>query len=212
MAKTPTPSEQHTREKLLAAASKVFAEKGFHGATVKQIADAAGCNVSLISYHFDGKEGLFKAILEGFGKERLAESEKILLPPVSVEDMRAKLSLWMNQFLLCHVQDDSVCSILHHGNIMEEEFLWDVFRGTFLKTFEAIVKFLEAAKKKGLVRKDVDPLIATVTLFGALKHIGSNQKLQKKLFHVSIADEKYRAQAIEQILGTLLHGISGSSL
>jgi len=70
-----------TRAKLLAAASKVFSRKGFSGATVKAIADEAGCNVSLISYHFDGKEGLFKTLFESFGKERLKDAEKILSPP-----------------------------------------------------------------------------------------------------------------------------------
>jgi TetR/AcrR family transcriptional regulator len=203
--------EQDTREKLLAAAAQVFAEKGYSGATVKAIADAAGVNVSLISYHFDGKEGLFKTLLEGFGRERLRDAEKILLPPESLEDVRAKLRLWMQQFLLCHVQDNSICSILHRENILEEEFLWDIFQGTFLKTFGAIIKFFEAAKKKGLVRKDIDPQIATVMLFGSLIHIGRNQKIQQKLFHVSIADEKYRAQAIEQFLGILLNGIGSNA-
>ncbi|MGZ3650175.1 MAG: TetR/AcrR family transcriptional regulator [Bdellovibrionota bacterium] len=211
MAKVPHDNEQDTRERLLAAAAQVFAKKGFSGATVKAIADEAGCNVSLISYHFQGKEGLFRALLEGFGQERLKDAEKILLPPENLEDMRAKLRLWMQQFLMCHVQDDSLCSILHRENILEEEFLWDIFQNTFLKTFAAITRFLEAAKKSGILRKDIDPAAATVMLFGSLIHIGRNQKIQKKLFHVSIADEKYRAQITEQFLGILLYGISGSA-
>src|SRR3712207_187483 len=108
----PVESEQHTRAKLLAAAAQIFAKKGYSGATVKEIADEAGVNVSLISYHFKGKEGLFRELVEGFGKERLRDSEKILTPPESLEDMRVKLRLWMEQFLHCQVHEDSVCSIL----------------------------------------------------------------------------------------------------
>ena len=111
MAKAPArqENEQDTREKLLDAAKFVFSKRGYDGATVKEIAEKAGCNVSLISYHFDGKEGLFRALLEGFGRERLRDAEKILLPAESLEDMRAKLHLWMQQFLLCHVQENAVC-------------------------------------------------------------------------------------------------------
>jgi AcrR family transcriptional regulator len=213
MAKSPRPTEteQDTREKLLASAAQVFAQRGYSGATVKEISEAAGVNVSLISYHFDGKEGLFKSLLERFGRERLHDAEKILLPPESLEDMRAKLRLWMQQFLLCHVQEVSICDILHRENILEEDFLWEVFQKTFLETFNAITRFFEAARKKNIVRKDADSLVATSMLFGSLIHLGRNQKLQKKLFHVSIADEKYRALAVDQMLGIFLNGVSGSS-
>lgn len=209
MAKTPhqPEAEQDTGEKLLAAAAQVFAKKGYGGATVKEIAELADCNVSLISYHFDGKEGLFKTLVEGFGRERLRDAEKILLPPENLEDMRAKLRLWMQQFLQCQVQDDSICNILNRENILDQDFLWDVFQNTFLKTFAAIIRFFEAARKSGLIRKDVDTQAATMMLFGSLIHVGRNQKIQKKIFHVSIAEEKYRAQVIEQFLSLLLNGI-----
>lgn len=211
MAKNPHhESEQDTREKLLSAAEQVFAKKGYGGATVKEIAEKAGCNISLISYHFDGKEGIFKTLIEKFGRERLHDSEKVLTAPDTLEDMRVKLRLWMQQFLLCQVQEDPVCGILHRENILEEEFLWEVFQGTFLKNFDAIVRFFEAARKNGVIRKDVDAMAATVMLFGSLIHIGRNQKIQKKLFQKSIADEKYRTQVIEQFLSILLNGISGS--
>ncbi len=202
---------QDTRQKLLQAAAQVFSQQGFSGATVKAIASKAGCNISLISYHFDGKEGLFRALLEGFGKERLRDAEKILSPPENLEDMRAKLRLWMQQFLLCHVKEDSVCSILHRENVMEHEFLWDIFQSTFLKAFEAMVKFFEAAKKRGIMRKEADPLSSASMLFGSLIHVGRNQKIQKKWLNTSIENEKYRDQVTEQFLQILLGGIAGSS-
>ncbi len=204
-------SEQHTRERLLEAASHVFSKKGYSGATVKAIAQEAGCNVSLISYHFDGKEGLFKALLESFGRERLKDAEKILSPPDNIADLRAKLRLWMEQFLLCQVQDDSICGILHRENILEEEFLWDIFQGTFLKTFEAMVKFFDSARKSGITRKEVDPVSTVTMMFGSLIHVGRNQKIQKKIMNTSIADEKYRAFVITQFVDILLNGISGSN-
>ncbi len=203
-------TEQDTKEKLLEAAAKVFSQRGFGGATVKEIAEEAGVNVSLISYHFNGKEGLFRAILENFGRERLRDAEKILSPPESMEDLKAKLRLWTQQFLSCHVEQDDVCSILHRENVCDQEFLWDIFEGTFLKQFEAIVKFFEAGRKKGILRKEVNALMATTMIFGSLIHIGRSQKIQQRWMNISIADEKYRAQVAEQILNVLFNGIAGS--
>ncbi len=209
--KPKAPEIEHdTKEKLLVAAAQIFSQRGFGGATVKEIADQAGVNVSLISYHFNGKEGLFRTILENFGRERLRDAEKILSPPENMQDLRAKLRLWTQQFLACHVDQDNVCSILHRENVCDQEFLWDIFEATFLKQFEAIVKFFEAGRKKGILRKDIDPLMATTMIFGSLIHIGRSQKIQQKWMNISIADEKYRSQVAEQILNVLFHGIAGS--
>ena len=48
-----------TREKLLEAAAAVFAETGYHGATVRQICARAGTNVALVNYYFGDKMGLY---------------------------------------------------------------------------------------------------------------------------------------------------------
>jgi AcrR family transcriptional regulator len=50
--------------RLVQAAAKVFGEKGLKGATVREIALAAGQNVAAIAYHFGGKEKLYAAVLE----------------------------------------------------------------------------------------------------------------------------------------------------
>jgi AcrR family transcriptional regulator len=54
-----------TKQKLINAAIKVFAEKGFRDATVRQIVKQAGtANVNAVNYYFGSKEQLYKQILE----------------------------------------------------------------------------------------------------------------------------------------------------
>lgn len=48
-----------SRRRLLEAAKDVFAEKGFAGARVQEIADRAGVNKQLITYYFGGKSGIY---------------------------------------------------------------------------------------------------------------------------------------------------------
>ena len=61
---TSIPKET-TQEKLIKAATKVFAEKGFRDATVRQICKQAGtANINAVNYYFGSKEQLYKQILE----------------------------------------------------------------------------------------------------------------------------------------------------
>jgi AcrR family transcriptional regulator len=52
------------RRRILAAAEKLFGERGYDGASVRQIALAADVPLALVNYHFGSKEGLYRAIFE----------------------------------------------------------------------------------------------------------------------------------------------------
>jgi len=51
------------RERLVEAAGEVFAEKGFHAATVREITKHAGVNIAAINYYFRDKDELYSAVL-----------------------------------------------------------------------------------------------------------------------------------------------------
>ncbi len=49
-----------TRSSLLAAAGRIFAEKGYHEATIAEISETAGANIAAVNYHFGDKETLYR--------------------------------------------------------------------------------------------------------------------------------------------------------
>jgi AcrR family transcriptional regulator len=51
-----------TRQRLLAAAGELFAKKGFHTATVRDICQRAGVNIAAVNYYFRSKEELYEAV------------------------------------------------------------------------------------------------------------------------------------------------------
>jgi len=60
------PNDQDVKIRLLQAAKRLFATQGYEGTSVRQICEAAGANVALVSYHFGGKENMFQALFETF--------------------------------------------------------------------------------------------------------------------------------------------------
>jgi AcrR family transcriptional regulator len=63
-----------TKQRILEVAGPIFAEKGFRGATVREICDRAGANLAAVNYHFGDKEQLYRASLRNAfqcGLERL---------------------------------------------------------------------------------------------------------------------------------------------
>jgi AcrR family transcriptional regulator len=60
----PVMSEKSTRDKILDAAEMLFAEEGLHAVSVRQIAAAAGVPTGLITYHFESKDGLYRAVFD----------------------------------------------------------------------------------------------------------------------------------------------------
>lgn len=54
---------KNAEQKIVEVATKLFARNGFEGASTRDICKEAGVNISLISYYFGGKEGLYKKIV-----------------------------------------------------------------------------------------------------------------------------------------------------
>ena len=70
-----------TRERLLQASTRLFADNGYRGASVRDICNLAGANPGAVSYHFGGKRQLYRAVLR-----RAAESLADLGPDTSEEN------------------------------------------------------------------------------------------------------------------------------
>jgi AcrR family transcriptional regulator len=66
-----TRRARSTRDRLLAAATQLFAERGFHGTTIRDIAERAKVNVAAGNYHYGSKKALYLEVLRAeFAKIR----------------------------------------------------------------------------------------------------------------------------------------------
>jgi AcrR family transcriptional regulator len=87
-----TRNPERTRERILSAALKEFAAKGFHGTRVDAIARRASINKRMLYHYFGDKENLFKAVLRHKIAERRAWSAKLPGDPAE------RLPFWFTMF------------------------------------------------------------------------------------------------------------------
>ncbi len=67
LAATSTPDKLDRKQAILLAAERLFAQKGYHAVTIRQIADEAGVPLALVGYYYGAKQELFHAIFEHWG-------------------------------------------------------------------------------------------------------------------------------------------------
>ncbi len=80
-----TPKSEATRKRILAAALRVFRERGFDAATMREIAAAAGMSLGAAYYYFDSKDALVMAFYQQSQQEMAPAIERILAESTSLE-------------------------------------------------------------------------------------------------------------------------------
>jgi AcrR family transcriptional regulator len=84
---TRPEAKQRTQDRLIAAAREVFLDRGFHAASVSEIADQAGYTTGAIYSNFGGKDELFLAMLDAELSERALAQRERLMEAASFEEM-----------------------------------------------------------------------------------------------------------------------------
>src|SRR5438270_13707534 len=85
-----------TRQRLLEAAEAGFARRGFHGASVEEIAREAGATTGAVYSNFAGKEDLFLALFEASTASQVGEYSEIFSAGTTLEEQaRGGADRWM---------------------------------------------------------------------------------------------------------------------
>jgi len=99
---------QDTRQRLMEAALLAFAEKGFDGASIREIAHSAKANPAMIAYHFGGKDGLYEAAMQWVCTDFSFRAQKVfdtvcpeLTVDTALEGIRAIVGNLFRSVVLC---------------------------------------------------------------------------------------------------------------
>jgi AcrR family transcriptional regulator len=90
--------EEQTRDRILRTAELLFAEKGFNGASVRELAASARVNIALIGYHFRSKEGLLSEVYRRHCEPMIEERLRGLNAALSLRG-RARVAAIIDAFI-----------------------------------------------------------------------------------------------------------------
>ncbi len=183
--------------KIIDAATKVFAKKGFYNAKVSEIAQEAGIADGTIYIYFKHKDDILISLFE----EKMQEVLDNMKQQISLESDPLKK---IEKFALVHlklIQDNKdIAEIIQVELRQSSKFMKNYHNIKFFEYLDLIGHIIQEGKEKGLIREDILPGIAKRAFFGALDEMSRFWVLSKK--------PKYDIEtASRQISGFFINGI-----
>jgi AcrR family transcriptional regulator len=159
-------NQEERRRTLLAAAVRVFARSGFHGARVGDVAAEAGVAHGLVYHYFTSKDELLETIFRDTWSALLAAMHEV---EQSDDPAREQLRKVAAIVLRTWTRDPDLVRVLVREVTRSPQLQREI--GEIRQAFEAIERIVAAGQARGELRDGLDPRLAAVVFYGALEEI-----------------------------------------
>ena len=177
---------ERTRERILEAALIEFGEHGFAGARISAIAGRAGVNEQLISYYFDGKEGLYRALQQRWQMTSAAASR----PELTLADVVAR-------FLRLNIDQRSFARLLAWDGLADTGSDSDAAEQD--PYFTEMVEDMRRRQRAGELADDLDPAYMLLMLFAAAFAPTVIPQIARRLTGLSVDSATFQETYAEQL-------------
>ncbi|MEC4004933.1 TetR/AcrR family transcriptional regulator [Flavobacterium sp. SUN052] len=172
---------------ILQVSEKLFAEEGFDGTSVREIAKLANINVAMISYYFGSKEKLLESIVlyrigsMGLRLENLLNEN--ISPVVKIEKIIEFYIIQVNKNRHIHqIVNNEISNKKREINFQS----FTELKKNNLKLVQSIVK---EGQEKGLFKTDVNVALFSPLIIGSLIYFHMNKVLYGDLFNLKTDEE-----------------------
>jgi AcrR family transcriptional regulator len=184
---------------IIETAEQLFAVHGYEGTSVRQIADAAGVNLAMISYYFGSKEKLMQALVNLRTVDTKLAMQSLLKDDAI--DPFQKMNIMISQYVERLIQQQRFFKIMVseqmlHKNCEISDMLTEVKKGN-AALLEEIVK--EGQKKK-YFKKNIDVVMLMNILIGTITQTLINIPFYKAYHKLeSLSEETFNDQLAKKI-------------
>lgn len=195
--------EGEARERILDAAARLFAQKGFAATTVRDIAAAAGINLAMIHYYFGNKDGLYRAIFE----EKIQAKQR-LLEEMALGEGTCRERL--ERFIRAHAK--FLCEHAHFARLIQHEFLAEgtilreVFRPQVGRNYAALRGILEEGVKNGEFRP-IDLDLGPISVVGMTTFFVLAQPVVSSVTGLNPDDDGIERRLADHTVNVLMNGL-----
>lgn len=199
MARTPKVVEDR-REQIIDAAMRAFSQKGYSGATNKDIAREAGITPGLIYHYFENKEDLFKAIIEGRSPLKLINS----LPPQVFTMLPDIFLRFMVIQVLGIVEEEKFGQLLRviFSELIYNPKITQLVTGVLQRALGFLTNYFAAQIESGELRR-TDPALTAQVFFGSIIAF----VLRRQILRDPLALQYTPEQIADAVVETVLKGL-----
>ena len=172
MVTTAAKRQRHDLESLVDVAIRVFAERGYDGTTIDDIAAAAGVAKSSIYHHVENKAELLQlAVDQAMTRLQEMERREVLVGQTAAERLRLVCRTVMRMI----VEKDPHLTLIRRLPLMTTTAPWALKRYVRYETL--VARYVDDAIAEGIVRNDVDPLLLSRFMWFSTTGIAEIQRL-----------------------------------
>ncbi len=157
------------KEHIIDTAIELFAEKGFEGSSIRDLAKRAGVNVAMVNYYFGSKENLFQSMVEfkaGFMRGKLDE----IATDTTLAEID-KIDRIIESYVSRLLSQPYFHRVIHQQLLMtDKEALHKNIIKIFVKNTNTIKSIIEKGIRKKVFKK-VDPELTIATLIGTINQV-----------------------------------------
>ncbi len=190
------------REQILRGAMELFAEKGFRGATTREIARHLGISEALMFKYFPSKEALYRAIIQN----RTDGAEEIFFPKEAIlaKDDRQVFHSIATYLISQNTEDPTFMRLIQFGALEGHE-ISRIFFETHARENTRLLSNYIRQRIKDKAFKKVPPLLAARAFMGMILHYVQSQEIyaMKDFFPFS------QKRVVDTFVDTFLNGLNG---
>ncbi|PTX94462.1 TetR/AcrR family transcriptional regulator [Opitutus sp. ER46] len=204
--RSPSASRpRHVRERLLRAATALFARAGYDGTTVDEVVARARVNKRMVYHYFGDKDGLYEAVLgEAYRSLEVLEHDAFARGK-DLENATAQIVRLYFEFNDAHPQ---FLRLLLWENLNGGRGLRRAGHGvTKDPVLRALDAFLHQGIAAGRIRSDMDARQLLISLIGLCQVYSSNRYTLSSALGVDIGAPVFREQGIRHVTRLLLEGV-----
>lgn len=188
------------RSKLMEQGTRLFAERGLHGVSVRELSQAAGTSISMVSYCFGGKEGLYAAVL----REQFVCFEQIEEIRRQEDQPLAVLEGYLRWTIQRHRNNPYLLRFYTSELTNPTQFFASIVAPAITKVINILAEVVEGGRLQGLFRQELQPVHAALALAGMINYFFLSILATEQLIsHSAEQDEAL----IQQYLAIFTQGI-----
>lgn len=177
---------------ILEKAEELFANAGFDGTSVRDIAIHAGVNVAMISYYFGSKEKLLEALFAYRGEGSVLKLESMIRNQEATP--LEKVNLMIDYYIEKFQNNQCFNKIMLREQVaIQRTNTAELIRGFKMRNQKLVKLLIQEGQKSGDFVKNIDIPLLMATLVGTVSHMLTTQHFYRELNNLQdMPDEQFK--------------------